>query len=91
MKRYKIQAKADGGYLREADDGNYYLVSDVEAQMVPRPDPVEARKVVDKFETALERLHGPILHGRTIIEQREQAVEKARSDLLKLVGVEVKP
>lgn len=56
MKRYSpvIEWNPDAdAKMEEYPRGDYYLVADVEREMIPRPDAEEARKAVDEYTTAV--------------------------------------
>jgi len=59
MKRYYIEAYCRvcdceiATKKRPSEYGDYYLVTDVERTMIPRPDPEEARKAVDELIEAV--------------------------------------
>ena len=73
------------------NDGNYYLVSDVEAQMIPRPDPEEAREAVASISKAKDDiLYAECVNGVDSVEaaiSRNLLIE-AEKALLRLMGVE---
>jgi hypothetical protein len=89
MKRYNHYAfckTCDGdaqSWMEEEPDGMYALVSDVSAQMVPRPDREKVERLIDKVVST----------ARQTVTFHDVATDiclaQARSDLLKLVGVEV--
>ncbi len=88
MNRYNPVARQDANGLFadcELDDcGDFYLVSDVDAQMVPRPDPAEVRKALEKVKRLVKTQQKSCRrHGLT------EEIVQAEADLLKLVGVEV--
>jgi len=59
MKRYYIEAYCRvcdceiATKKRPSEYGDYYLVTDVERTMIPRPDAEAARKAVDEYTTAV--------------------------------------
>lgn len=65
------------------DNGYYYLVADVEREMIPRPDPAEVRKALEKVKRLVKTQQKSCRrHGLT------EEIVQAEADLLKLVGVE---
>ena len=73
------------------DNGYYYLVADVEREMVPRPKEEEARKAV----LVLLSSKDSVLYFESVFgvysDEAEQARDKlteAWNDLLRLMGVE---
>lgn len=95
MNRYNPVARQDANGLFadcELDDcGDFYLVSDVDAQMVPRPKEEEVRKAV----LVLLSSKDSVLYFESVFgaysDEAEQARDKltaALNDLLRLMGVE---
>lgn len=101
MKRYDLPIYYDpdgeGLILTEKPDGLYYLVSDVSASMIPRPDPEEARKAVDEYGDAVEHETQIAIANKQTIHteeslrlflEAEKRSDKAEKVLLRLMGVE---
>ena len=82
MKRYDLMIAQD---RIDAIQGQYvYLVSDVEATMIPKPDPEEARKAIAKVKRLVKTQCKPCRrHGLT------EEIAEAEAALLRLMGVEV--
>lgn len=81
MKRYDIGADRYGWpEMRERSTGNYYLVSDVEREMIPRPDAEEARRLLKDLMEACDNW--------AFSEITEQELDAKANTVLALMGVE---
>ena len=89
MKRY------DPDYLQlmtmeERPDGSYYLASEVDASMIPRPDAEAARKAVDELvnaATCFEAAHSNPLFG----DYKEESIadlQRTKAAVIEMMGVE---
>ena len=81
VKRYMFMG-VDFIKERESPDGNIVFYEDIK-HYIPRPDPAEVEKAIDKFEAAVNKYFFAKLGQRP---EAAQKVDKARTDLLKLVG-----
>ena len=90
LKRYDWSIKPYPN-MREEGDGRFYLVSDVEREMIPRPDPEEARKAVDTLLAEVMWMYEYKHNGHDdLVESQQDKVLDARAAVLALMGVEVK-
>lgn len=88
MKRYDLYE--EDHKLLEGENGRYYLVSEVEREMIPRPTLSEVMKALYAYESAVERRTTAYERGdcKAVNEWREDVV-MARLALFRLMGVEV--
>lgn len=89
MKRY------DPDYLQlmtmeERPDGSYYLASEVDASMIPRPNAEEARKAVDELISAATCFEAA--YNNPLFEDyKEESIadlQRTKAAVLALMGVE---
>lgn len=96
MKRYDIEAYCRvcdceiTTKKRPSEDGDYYLVTDVERTMIPRPDAEAARKAVDELvnaATCFEAAHSNPLFG----DYKEESIadlQRTKAAVIEMMGVE---
>ena len=66
-----------------SEAGDYYLVTDVEREMIPRPSEEEARKAVNKVKRLVKtQCKSFRRHGLT------EEIAEAEKELLRLMGVQ---
>ncbi len=86
LKRYTV---ADTQDLYEVPEGELVYLSDVEREMIPRPDPEEARKVVDTLLAEVMWMYEYKHNGHDdLVESQQDKVLDARAAVLALMGVE---
>jgi len=87
VKRYDLVGEYECD-IQELEDGDYVLYDDIK-HLLTRPDHAEVERLVDEI-IRLSKLCEKALWSRTIEKsvEYELALDKARADLLKLVGGE---
>ena len=98
MKRYDFRVKDGIPGLYRVEDGDYYLVADVEREMIPRPSGEEARSISEIVEYFDGLIKGEEYH-QSVCDECHTSVQRSRdrvykykewkAALLRLMGVEV--
>ena len=92
MKRYDECFELDDFYIGEKEDGRYYLVTDVERTMIPRPDAEEARKALTPLNELIkigkEGMEPDYTRWLTFHDRVVELASEARTALLRHMGVE---
>ena len=81
LKRYDWSIKPYPN-MREEDDGRFYLVADVEREMIPRPDAEEARSLSEIVEYLDRLIKGEEYH-QNICDECYTSAQRSRDRVYK--------